>query len=71
LNDTPFVPSAVNALLITGAGGFTVSDKVAFPVPPALVAVSFTENGPATVGAPEIKPVDGSTASPAGSPVAP
>ena len=48
-----------------------VSVSVAVPVPPALVALSVTEEVPAAVGVPEIRPVPVFTDSPAGNPVAP
>jgi hypothetical protein len=45
--------------------------RVALPVPPALVALSVTDEVPAAVGVPEIKPVPVFTDSPIGNPVAP
>ena len=48
-----------------------VSVKVAFPVPPLLVALSVTVEVPAVVGVPEINPLLLLTARPAGNPVAP
>ena len=61
------------ALVITGAAasGAIVSVRVAFPVPPALVALKVTVEVPATVGVPEINPVPLFTDSPVGNPVAP
>lgn len=61
------------ALVIAGADaeGAMVSDRVAFPVPPLLVALSATVEDPAAVGVPEIKPFEVLTDSPAGKPVAP
>ena len=61
---------ADNELVITGMGGFIVSVKVAKPVPPALVALKVTENVPAAEGVPLINPVEVSTVSGAGRPVA-
>ena len=49
----------------------TVRLSVAVPVPPLLVALRATLNAPADAGVPEITPVPASTASPAGSPLAP
>ncbi len=48
-----------------------VSVKVAFPVPPLLVALSVTIDVPDAVGVPEINPFLLLTDKPAGSPVAP
>ena len=45
--------------------------SVALPMPPAFVAVMVTDEFPATVGIPEIKPVVEFTLSPDGRPVAP
>ncbi len=45
--------------------------SVALPVPPEFVAVMVTEELPAVVGVPEIRPVVEFTLSPAGRPVAP
>ena len=45
--------------------------RLAFPVPPPLVALIVTVDDPATVGVPEINPVEAFTVSPAGNPVAP
>ena len=59
------------ALVITGFACATVSVRVAFPVPPLLVALSVTVELPAAVGVPEITPVEVLTDKPAGSPVAP
>jgi hypothetical protein len=59
------------ALVIAGAAAAIVSVKVAFLVPPALVAFSVTVEVPAAVGVPEITPVVLFTDSPVGSPVAP
>ena len=67
---TPVVPVAEAALVITGAGGLTVSVNVAVPVPPTFVALSATLDVPAVVGVPEISPVVVLTVSPAGKPVA-
>jgi hypothetical protein len=48
----------------------TVSVRVAWPVPPLLVAPSVTVEVPAEVGVPEINPVAVLTDKPAGKPVA-
>ena len=56
--------------MITGGAGFTVSVKVAVPVPPALVALRLIEKIPAVDGVPLITPVEASTVKFAGSPVA-
>jgi hypothetical protein len=48
-----------------------VSVKVAFAVPPLLVALSVTVDVPAAVGVPEINPFPLLTDNPAGKPVAP
>jgi hypothetical protein len=48
----------------------TVSVRVAWPVPPALVAPSVTVEVPAAVAVPEIKPVAVLTDKPAGKLVA-
>jgi hypothetical protein len=55
---------------MVGGGGFIVRVKVAVPVPPALVAFRITENVPTADGIPLINPVEVSTASVAGKPVA-
>jgi hypothetical protein len=57
--------------VITGFATAMVSVRVAFPVPPLLVALSVTVEVPAAVGVPEINPVALFTVSPAGNPVAP
>jgi hypothetical protein len=62
---------AVFTLVIAGAGGFTVSVRVALPVPPLLVALTVTVEVAAPVGVPEISPVPLFTVSPDGNPVAP
>ena len=61
---------AVDGLVITGAGGLIVRVSGAVPVPPALVALRVTENVPAAEGVPLINPVEVSTVSGAGKPVA-
>jgi hypothetical protein len=61
----------VLALVIAGAGGFTVSVRVALPVPPLLVALNVTVDVAAAVGVPEINPVLVLIIRPAGNPVAP
>ncbi len=50
---------------------FTVSVRVALPVPPLLVALTVTVEVAAAVGVPEINPVVLLTVNPAGNPVAP
>ena len=65
------VPLAVVALVMAGAGGLMVRASVAVPVPPALVALSVTDEVPLVVGVPEIRPLLVFTESPAGSPEAP
>jgi hypothetical protein len=67
----PTVPLAVVALVIAGGATATVTVRVAFPVPPAFVALSVTVEVPAVVGVPEIAPVAVFTVRPAGNPVAP
>ena len=64
------VPAAVTALVITGAGGLIVIANVAFPAPPALMALIGTLVTPVAMGVPEIKPELVLTANPAGNPVA-
>jgi hypothetical protein len=51
-----------------GVPELTVNVSVAEPVPPAFVALIVTLEVPATVGVPEIKPVDALTDNPAGNP---
>ena len=48
-----------------------VNVRVAVPVPPLLVALKLTDDVPAVVGVPEIKPVAVLTDKPAGKFVAP
>ena len=48
----------------------TLIARVAEPVPPALVALIVTLVRPVAVGVPEMAPVEVSTDSPVGSPVA-
>ena len=58
-------------LVMTGGGGdATVMLSTADPVPLALMALIVAENGPVTVGVPEIKPVEVFTLKPFGKPVA-
>ena len=67
------VPLAVAALVITGGvvgAGLMVMDRLADPVPPALVALMVTPVVLAPVGVPEMTPVAVLTARPAGRPVA-
>ena len=68
----PTVPLAVPLLVIDGActAAATVKVSVAVPVPPLLVALKVTEEVPAVVGVPEIKPEVVFTDRPAGKPVA-
>jgi len=65
---------AVRELVIAGFAGLIVNVNVAFPVPPAFVALIVTLYGlPASVptaGVPEINPVAVFTVKPEGSPVA-
>ena len=66
--------SDARALLITGAltEASTIEMlKIAFPVPPELVALTDTMEFPAVVGVPEIRPVVELTLKPAGKPDAP
>jgi len=65
------VPLAVVALMIAGAAGLMVSVKVAFAVPPLLLALSVTVDVAAVGGVPEINPFPLLTDNPAGKPVAP
>jgi hypothetical protein len=65
------VPAAMVALVMTGAAGEIVNVRVDVPVPPLLVALSATDEVPATVGVPEIRPVEGLTETPGDSPLAP
>ena len=65
---TPTVPLVNATLVITGAGGLTVSVSVAVPVPPAFVALNVIVDIPTAVGVPEIRPVTVLTESPAGNP---
>ena len=59
------------ALVITGGPTATVIVKVAFPVPPPLVADRVTVDVPALVGMPESNPLLVFTDSHVGRPVAP
>ena len=67
----PWVPLAVVALVMTGAGAAMVRVSVAMPVPVELVALSVMVEVPAAVGVPEISPLEVLTDRPEGSPVAP
>ena len=67
----PTVPLALVVLVIAGAATATVTVRVAWPVPPAFVALNVTVEVPAAVGVPEISPEVLLTVSPAGNPVAP
>jgi hypothetical protein len=71
VNATPVAPLAVVGLVITGGGGLMVNVRVLVPVPPALVALTVTDEVPAVVGVPEITPVPVLTLNPPGNPVAP
>jgi len=64
------VPLAVVGLAIAGAAGLIVRVSVAVPVPPLLVALNVTDEVPAAVGVPEIKPLVVFAVRPGGSPVA-
>ena len=55
----------------TGTMVVIVSDRLAVPVPPVLVALNVTVDVPAAVGVPEINPDVVFTDRPAGNPVAP
>ena len=67
----PTVPLALVGLVMTGAAGLIVSDKLVLPVPPAFVALMVTLGLPAAVGVPEMTPVEVLTVRPAGKFVAP
>jgi hypothetical protein len=69
-NALPTAPVADVALVIAGATAVIVSVRVAWPVPPALVAPSVTVEVPEAVGVPETNPVAVFTDKPAGKPVA-
>ena len=56
---------------MVGVAAAMASVRVAFPVPPLLVALSVRVDVPAAVGVPVIKPVPLLTFIPAGNPVAP
>ena len=56
--------------MMAGAGGLTVSTRVAVPVPPAFVAPMVTLKLPMAVGVPVMAPVEVFTDKPVGSPVA-
>ena len=70
MNTAPTLPWTVIALLMIGAGGFTVRVNVAEPVPPALVADTEIVLTAAPVGVPLITPVAEFSSNPAGRPVA-
>ncbi len=57
--------------MIAGTAGAIARLSVALPDPPAFVALIVTEEFPAVLGVPEIRPVVEFTLSPAGRPVAP
>ena len=57
--------------MIAGAAGRMEIVRVAFPVPPELVALTVAVEFPAVVGVPEIRPVVAFTLKPAGKPDAP
>ncbi len=68
------MPFALAALVITGVAtgaGAIETVNVALPVPPVLVALKVTEELPAAVGVPLIKPVAVLIERPAGKFVAP
>ncbi len=65
------MPLAVVALVMTGAvPDVIVRVKAVVPVPLAFDALKVTLKVPATVGVPEMTPVEVLTESPAGNPVA-
>ncbi len=64
------MPVAVEALLMTGAGGLMVIVRVADPVPDTFVALMVTGVVPTALGVPLMTPVDVLTERPAGNPVA-
>ena len=64
------LPLAVEELLITGVGGFTVRVSVAEPVPLAFVAPIVTVEVPTALGVPVMLPVNVLTVSPDGNPLA-
>src|SRR5437879_2120186 len=65
-----FVQAAPDSVQLGGAALLTVNVRVAVPVPPLLAALRVTLEVTAVVGVPEIRPLEGLTESPAGSPVA-
>ena len=67
------MPDCASELPITGAEAeeFTVTTKVADPVPVTFVAEIVTFEVPADVGVPVIAPVDVLMPSPPGNPTAP
>ena len=66
----PTTPLDVVALVITGGPTVTVIDRIAFPVPPPLVADRVTVDVPELVGVPESNPLLVFTDSHVGRPVA-
>ena len=70
MKGSPFVAEIPNALDITGAGGFTVSVRVALPVPPEFEALKVAAYTPGAVGVPEITPVVGFSVMPFARPLA-
>ena len=68
MNGVPTIPTAAALLEILESSGLdeTAIFKVALPVPAAFVAVSGMAKFPVAVGRPEIAPVAGLSASPAG-----
>ena len=66
LNDVPVVANAVDPLVMTGLGLFTVNVRFNVPVPPVFVALSATVVVPVVVGVPVIAPEVVLTESPAG-----
>ena len=64
------MPLALAALVMTGASTEIVRVREAEPVPPPFVALKVTVEVPATVGVPEMAPVEELSVKPAGKPVA-
>ena len=67
----PAAAEAGDRLVRVGTGAAMVIVRMAFPVPPLLVALRVTVDAVAAVGVPEINPVALFTVNPAGNPVAP
>jgi hypothetical protein len=64
----PVCPLAVKALVIAGFAMVIVSERIAVPVPVALIAPRVTFEVPVAVGVPVMRPVDVLIDRPAGSP---